>query len=114
MPWQAPSLTAKWGPYRKPDPEEQAQMATAVETLLGTPTKLFTTRIALEKLRDAGVLDADNLEAVIAELKKEQEEAEAKERENAESELNDAIALADATAKARAREGGGKPPASRA
>lgn len=111
MPWQPPSLTVKWGPYRKPSPEEQLQAAQAVEALLGAPTKLLTTRIALEKLRDAGVIDADNLEAVLDELKKEQEEADKKAEADAAREVDNAIAVANATAKAKAdAAGAGAPP----
>jgi hypothetical protein len=111
MPWQPPSLTVKWGPYRKPDPEEQLQAVQAVEAAMGAPTKLLTVRIALEKLRDAGFINADNLEAVIDELKKEQAEADAKANADADRQLDDAIAIADATAKAKARTaGGGAPP----
>ncbi len=114
MPWQSPSLTARWGAYRKPDPEEQKQVVEGVQLALGAPTKLLTTRGALEKLRDEGFIDVDNLEAVIDELKKEQAEADEKKKADAENELNNAIELADATAKARAKSAGGKPPASRA
>lgn len=110
MPWQPPSLAAKWGPYRKPDPEEQLQTVQAVMAAMGVPTKLLTVRIALEKLRDGGVLDADNLQAVIEELKKEQAEADAKAEADADRQVEDAIAIVDATAKAKARATGGGPP----
>lgn len=111
MPWQAPSLTVKWGPYRKPDPEEQVQVVEAVMAAMGAPTKLLPLRIALEKLRDGGVLNADNLQAVIDELKKEQAEADAKADADADRQVNDAIAIADAAAKAKAGAAGpGAPP----
>jgi hypothetical protein len=110
MPWQPPSLTVRWGSYRKPDPEEQLQMVQAIVQAMGGPTKLLTVRLALEKLRDAGVIDADNLEAVIAELKKEQAEADAKAEADADRAVNDAIAVADATAKAKADASGGSVP----
>lgn len=111
MPWQAPSLTVKWGAYRKPDPEEQLQTVQAVMAAMGAPTKLLPVRVALEKLRDGGVLDADNLQAVLDELKKEQAEADAKAEKDADRQVDDAIAIADATAKAKAgATGGGTPP----
>ena|SRR5687767_594209 len=110
MPWQAPSLTVQWGPYRKPDPEEQLKTVQGVMAAMGAPTKLLTVRIALEKLRDGGVLNADNLQAVIDELKKEQAEADAKADADADRQVEDAIAIADATAKAKAGTAGGGPP----
>ncbi len=111
MPWQAPSLTVKWGAYTKPDPEEQLQTVQAVQQAMGTPTKLLPVRTALEKLRDAGFIGADNLEAVLDELEKEQAEADAKAEADADRQLNDAVAIADATAKAKAgAAGGGAPP----
>jgi len=110
MPWQAPSLSVRWGAYSKPDPAEQLQTVQAVQAGMGTPTKLLTIRGALEKLRDSGYLAVDNLEAVIDELKKEQAEADAKAEADADRQVSDSIAIADATAKAKAGAAGGGPP----
>ncbi len=107
MPWQAPSLTVKWGPYRTPSPEEQLAGVQAVMAAAGVGAKLFPVKTALEKLRDLGILNADNLQDVLDELDREQKEADAKAEADADRALNDAVAIADATAAAKAKSGGG-------
>lgn len=107
MPWQPPSLTVKWGPYRQPSPEEQLAGAQSVAALAGPGTKLFPVKTALEKLRDLGILNADNLQDVLDELDREQKAADEKATADADRALNDAIAVADATAKAKAQSGSG-------
>ena len=110
MPWQPPSLTVKWGPYSKPDGEEQQQLVTATMALLGKEGgRVATTKLVIEKLRTAGVLDIDNLQALLDELEKEQADADEKARANAKNQLDDAAAVEVETEKKRARIPGAKP-----
>jgi len=112
MPWQPPNLTVRWGAYSKPDGEEQAQLVTATLALLGADHAAVVTReIVLEKLRGAGVLDIESVQAVIEALDKEKADAEAKAVADADRELDHSLALADGTAKAKvAAAGVGAPP----
>lgn len=114
MPWQAPSLVVKWGPYTKPSPEEQLQTVQAVEQALGSPTKLITRKVGIEKLRDGGVIDVEDVQDMEAELDKEQAAADAKARENAKNQLADAAAVQSQTeargAAARGQQPGDAPP----
>ena len=82
MPWLDPSLTLKWGPYQKPDAEEQQAIATSVKTLLDAG--LITKSMALEKLKSAGIIDVENIAAVVEELEHEAEEAQQKAMEMAQ------------------------------
>jgi hypothetical protein len=94
MTWQPPSLTVKWGPYRRPDPEEQLQTIQAVQAAMGgTGAKLMTLRVAIEKLRGDGFLDVDNIDALIKELESEQAKADEKARQDAKNQLADAAAV---------------------
>lgn len=86
MPWNPPSLTLKWGPYTKPDPEEQLNtVRTVQEALAGTP--LITLRLGVEKLRQGGVFDIDNVDAVIEELEAKAGEQAAKDEAAAARDL---------------------------
>jgi hypothetical protein len=111
MPWQPPSLSVRWGAYQKPDAEEQTKTVQAVEGALGANkgVKIITTRLALEKLKQAGVLEIDNVEAVLAELEKEQTDADNKAREDAKNQLADAAAVEVQTQKRLAGSGGAQP-----
>lgn len=105
MPWQPPSLTVTWGAYRKPDPEEQKQTVDGVAVMLGANkgVRIITREIALEKLRDAGVIDFESTEKVIEDLDTEQDEADEKARVVAENQLVDTAAVEVDTEKRRAR-----------
>lgn len=111
MPWQPPSLTVQWGPYSKPDGEEQQQIVTATMALLGKEgARIATRELVLEKLRTAGVLDFESIEAVTKALDEEQDAADEKARENAKNQLVDASTVEVETEKKRARIPGAKPP----
>lgn len=86
MPWKPPSLVLKWGPYTKPDPEEQNKTVTAVQGALGGASgqPIITLKMAVEKLKQSGTFDIDNVDAVVDELTKQAKEKAAKEAEDAE------------------------------
>ena len=73
MPWQPPSLTLKWGAYVKPDEQSQLFMVQGVQAALGGSggTAIITKRIALEKLKQAGVFEIENVSAVLEALEEE-------------------------------------------
>jgi hypothetical protein len=104
MPWQPPSLSLKWGSYVKPDEQSQLFVVQAVQAALGGSggTQIITKRLALNKLKQAGVFEIENISAVLESL---QEEAD----ENANRELDAAKAALDAQAGAQ-RPGKDAPP----
>lgn len=118
MPWQPPSLTVRWGPYRAPSPEEQKQAIDGVMSLLGgggsagstTGTKIITREMALEKLKSEGVIEFESTEAVIQALEDEQAEADEKARADAKNALADAAAIQVDTAKKLPQRNGPPPP----
>jgi len=106
MPWMAPSLRVKWGPYFKPDPLEQQQMVQMVQLALGggpsAAQPIITQRIAVEQC--AGVFGIDNVDAILEEIEKETDE-------RAQRELDAATAVIGAKASAQGSQpnAGGKP-----
>lgn len=64
--WQPPSLTLRWGPYTRPDPQEQQQLVTAVVAAINGG--LMTRRMGVEKLAADGVVVIENVGAVVEEL----------------------------------------------
>lgn len=77
MPWQPLSLTLKWGAYVKPDEQSQLFMIQGVQEALGGVggKPCITRRMALEKLRDAGVFEIENISAVLDGLDEEAQQA---------------------------------------
>jgi hypothetical protein len=112
MPWQPPSLTVKWGPYQKPDGAEQAKIMELVQAGLGANkgVRILTRELAIEKLRDAGVIETEDIEQLITELDEEQGEADEQARKNAKDLLVDASAVKPAAPAGAARPGGAQPP----
>jgi hypothetical protein len=105
MSWQVPSLSLKWGPYNKPEPEEQLKTMQVVQQGLGGAAgkQVFTLQMGIEKLRQEGVIDVDNIEALIEQIEKERDE-------QAERELDAATAALAQTGQG-ARAPGAVPPA---
>lgn len=83
MPWQPPSLTLRWGSYVKPDEQSQLYMVQAVQGALGGSggVAVITKRIALEKLKQAGVFEIENVSAVLESLDEEAQEKLAQQQE---------------------------------
>lgn len=106
MPWMAPSLRVKWGPYFKPDPLEQQQVVQTVQLALGggpnAAAPIITQRIAVEQC--AAIFGIDNVDAVLTEIQKETDE-------RAQRELDAATAAISAKAGAQGagQNPGGKP-----
>lgn len=107
-----PSLTLRWGPYSQPDPAEQLSTVQAVQAALGGVggQPLITLPIAVEKLRQSGVFDIDNVSAVVAELEKQAKAKKAEEEATAERDLDHAVTQIEASAEAKAKTAP-KPPA---
>lgn len=76
--WQLPTLQIKWGPYFKPDVDEQQKLIKMVIEALDAGIPVITLRIAVQKL--APVFGIENVSAVLKEL----EEAAAKRRAEAD------------------------------
>jgi len=111
MPWQPPSLTVKWGPYTRPDADSQLKTMQMVESGLGANkgVRILTRELALEKLRDNGVIDAEDIADVVAKLDEEQAKADEQARQNAKDLLVDAAAVEPKAPAPAARPSGGKP-----
>lgn len=77
MPWQPPSLTLRWGAYTKPDEQAQLYMVQAVQGALGGAggKQIITKRIGLEKLKQAGVFEIENVSAVLDAVDEESQKA---------------------------------------
>lgn len=102
MPWQAPTVTVKWGSYFEPDAEEEHKIVTMVQEAMGGKSgkPIIQLRHALEKV--APIFGIENIESALADLEKEHEEA-------AQRELDATTAALDA--EARAKRAGEGPPA---
>lgn len=100
-----PSLTLKWGPYTKPDPAEQLATVQTIQAALGgtSGTPLVTLDLAVEKLRQGGVFDIDDVGTIVEELTRQAEE-------KAEEAKAEAEALANAKAGPGASQRGNAPP----
>jgi hypothetical protein len=76
MPWVDPGLTLRWGPYAKPDPEEQTAIVGLTQSALGAGAtggqKLVTLRTAVAKI--APFFGIDDIDAALEALKKETED----------------------------------------
>lgn len=119
MLWVDPSITLRWGPYSRPDGQEQGAIVKL--TCDAKTAGLITTRMAIEKLSESGVFEIDNVDAALKAI--EEERAENDQREAAKMALqaeNDAKALHAAAKVTRAgrqpgatgKPGGSKAPAS--
>jgi len=117
MPWVEPSITLRWGPYSKPDPEEQTAIVTLTQAALGGPggKPLITKRAAVEKIAD--IFGIEDIDAALEALEKELAEADQKAADAALTEQQNLHALANGTkpggpggaggAKSKAPPGGG-------
>lgn len=76
--WQIPTLQTKWGPYFKPDVDEQQKLVKMVVEALDAGIPVITLRIAVQKL--APIFGIENVSAVLKEL----EEAAKKRRAEAD------------------------------
>lgn len=99
MPWIPPSLTLRWGPYSKPDADEQGKVVNAV--VAAKNNGLATQQMALEKLKQAGVFEFESAAAVMAALEEEAKKKAEEDAANAQRELDAAIAQIDAKAGAQ-------------
>lgn len=102
MTWSPPNLTLKWGPYTKPDAEEQLKAVQTVQAALGgtAGVPIITMQLAVEKLRQSGVFDIDNVAAVIEELEAKAAEKKAEDEATAERDLDHAVTQIQAKAEA--------------
>lgn len=88
MPWVSPALVCKYGPYFKPDADEQSKALTMVQNALGKGIQgggeqLIPKRAAIEKI--AAIFGLDNIDAIEDSLEKEQADAEQKKADQAET-----------------------------
>ena len=117
MPWVEPSITLRWGPYSKPDPEEQTAIVTLTQAALGGAggKAVITKRMAIEKIAD--IFGIEDIDAALDSLEQEQEEAAQKAADASLTEQQNLHALAAGTkpsgpggaggAKPKAPPGGG-------
>jgi len=78
MAWTSPSLQLRWGPYFRPDPEEQNKVVGMVRgALAGDGGALITKRHAVEKI--AAIFEIENVDAALEAI----EDEEAKQQEAA-------------------------------
>lgn len=94
MPWQAPTIAVKWGPYFPPDPEEESKIVSTVQEALGSKngTPIIQLRHAVEKI--APYFGIENIDAALEGLEAEQVERDKKALETTKLTL-------DAEAKAK-------------
>jgi hypothetical protein len=103
MPWQAPTMTVKWGSYFAPDAADEKLI---VDTVVASAPHT-TQRMRMEKL--APIFSIENVEAALAELEEEQQAQADADLERTQNELAAAHALtnADSSSKAPGRAGAG-------
>ena len=112
MPWLDPVVSLRWGPYTRLDGDEQQAVVTLTRT--AKDAGLITTRMAVEKLADAGVFDIDNVDATLEALATERVEREQRAMAAADEQAaRDAATLHAAAGKTtdgqRQRGTGGQP-----
>lgn len=73
--WEAPSLSVEYGPYTKPDPEEQQKIVALVQTALGGKGGRPLINLQTAVKRVAKIFGIENVQALIDELEKAEEDA---------------------------------------
>jgi hypothetical protein len=86
--WMAPKLDAVWGPYFKPDEQDQLYATQTVAT--AKDAGLCTTQMGVEKLGQSGVFEVANAASVVDAITKEADE-QARKRQDLLSESMGAL-----------------------